>query len=175
MQLPDDGTEPEDAMTTEIPHEPFVSAQRLGDGPQSPPPPPSPVGEPQWQPPASLPAAPAATKTPTSTILQAAAAVGIIVALVLSTDGQESFYSSTTAWAVFATIAAIVQFAPSLAKQTGWSAERSWTIGAAGVGGLFAWWVLIALPGVSSNQGFAATLAVAAAIGGSWLAPGRRL
>jgi hypothetical protein len=43
--------------------------------------------------------------------------MGMIVALVLSTDGQESFYSATPAWAVFATIAAIVQFAPSLAKQ----------------------------------------------------------
>jgi hypothetical protein len=166
--------DPEDAMTTETPHDPFVSAHRTGDELHAPPPPPPrQAGDRQWQPPGS--ATPAATKTPVPTILQAAAAMGMIVALVLSTDGQESFYSATPAWAVFATIAAIVQFAPSLAKQTGWSPERSWTIGAAGVGGLFAWWVLIALPGVSSNQGFAATLAVAAAVAGSWLAPGRRL
>jgi hypothetical protein len=95
--------------------------------------------------------------------------------LALSTDGQESWYSDTPAWAVFATITAIVQVAPSLARTTGWSAERSWAIGAAGAGGLFAWWVLIALPAVSSNQGFAATMAVAAAAIGLWLAPGRRL
>jgi hypothetical protein len=163
-------------MTTETPHDPTVPAPRTRGEAQTPPPPPPPPGESQWQPPASAtPVAPASTKLPISTILQAAAAVLMIVALVVSTDGQESFYSSTTAWAVFATVAALVQFAPSLAKTTGWSAERSWTIGAAGVGGMFAWWVLIALPGVSSNQGFVATLAVAAASVGLWLAPGRRL
>jgi hypothetical protein len=98
-----------------------------------------------------------------------------IVALALSTNGQGSWYSQTPAWAIFATIAAVIQIAPSIVKTTGWSTARSWTVGAAGAGGVFAWWVLIALPAVSSNQGFTATMAAAAALVGSWLAPGRRL
>ena len=36
-------------------------------------------------------------------------------------------------------------------------------------------WVLVALPGVTSNQGFVLTLATASAVIGSWLSPGRRL
>jgi len=137
-------------------------------------PPPPPQGpDTQWQPPST--GSTSRQALPLSTILQLAAVVLTVVALALSSDAQESWYSDTPAWAVFATIAAIVQVAPFLVKVAGWSAERTWTVGAIGTGGLFAWWVLIALPAVSSNQGFAATMAVAAAVIGSWLAPGRRL
>jgi hypothetical protein len=128
---------------------------------------------PQWQPP--TPPARAAKPLPTAAILQAAAGALTVLALALSTDGQESWYSSTPAWSVFATVAAIVQLVPLVGRSTEWPAERSWTIGAAGAAGLSAWWILIALPAVSSNQGFAATLAIAAAVLGSWLTPGRRL
>ena len=40
---------------------------------------------------------------------------------------------------------------------------------------LLLFWVLVALPGVTSNQGFVLTLATACALAGVWLSPGRRL
>ena len=166
---------------TQPPHPP--QAPQSSENPTGPyhaqgtPPPPPPAWQPYGQaPPEAEVAATAGGKTlPLPTILQIVAAVLTVVSLVLSPDGAESWYESTTAWSIFATVAAIVQLAPTAGKSIGWSAERSWTIGAVGAGGLFAWWVLIALPAVSSDQGFTATMAVAAAIIGSWLSPGRRL
>ena len=117
--------------------------------------------------------APAEATANLPTLAQVVAAILTVVALALSSGGQGSWYSTTTTWSVFATVAAVVQLVPAFAKQSSWSPARRWAIGAAGAGGLAAWWVLIALPGVSSDQGFVATMAVAAAGVGTWLSPAR--
>ena len=84
-----------------------------------------------------------------------------------------NFWSTSLAWALFAMTAALVQLAPLFGRNSQGSPRKSWLVGACGTGGLLGFWVLIALPGVSSNQGFVLTLAVAAAVAGSWLSPGR--
>lgn len=79
-----------------------------------------------------------------------------------------------SAWAAFATLAALVQAAPLLAGSFGWDEVRAWTVGAAGTAALVLFWVLVALPDVGSNTGFTLTLGAAAAAAATLLAPGRR-
>jgi hypothetical protein len=86
-----------------------------------------------------------------------------------------TFWASAQFWSGFAAFCALVQLAPLARPVFGWSAQRAWSIGAAGVAGLLLFWVLIVLPVVSSNSSFVVTAAVAATAGGSWLAPGRRI
>jgi len=86
-----------------------------------------------------------------------------------------SFWASAQFWSGFAAFCALVQLAPLARPAFGWPARRAWSVGAAGVAGLLLFWVLVVLPAVPSNSSFVVTAAVAAAAGGSWLAPGRRI
>jgi hypothetical protein len=104
-----------------------------------------------------------------------------LIALVLVPLGlfvpehDHQVWDDSEAWAVFALACAVVQLAPLLRSMFAWSAERAWVIGAVGAGGLLLYWVLLVLPSISANTSFALTAATAAACGGLWLAPGRRL
>lgn len=55
------------------------------------------------------------------------------------------------------------------------NAEKLWTIAAIATAALIAYWVIIVLPGVSTNSAFVQTLGVGCAAIGIWLSPGRRL
>jgi hypothetical protein len=99
----------------------------------------------------------------------------VATALGLSIPFTSScLWATTTAWAVFAMVAALVQAAPLLAGSFGWTVPRGWTVGAVGTAGVLLLWLLVALPDVGSNTGFALTVAAAAAAAGALFGPGRR-
>ncbi|WP_111765464.1 hypothetical protein [Nakamurella deserti] len=87
----------------------------------------------------------------------------------------KALWSTTTTWAVFALLAAVVQLAPLAARLQQRAPAGAWRTGAVGVGALIAFWVLIVLPGISSGPNFVLTMGTFAAALGLWLSPGRRL
>lgn len=100
----------------------------------------------------------------------------VVLELALTLDpGDRSLWSAVPSWSAFATVAAVVALVPlALALAPGrLPAGSAWRIGAAGVAGLAAFWVLIVLPLVASDRGFLLTAALALAAGALWLAPGR--
>lgn len=110
------------------------------------------------------------------TILQLAVPVLVVVALLLTEDGAESnAFEEVTAWSIFAVVMALLQLAPLAGGALGLDRSTAWSVGAVGTAGLVGYWVIIALPGVSSNAGFMLTLAAACAVIGCWLSPGRRV
>lgn len=88
----------------------------------------------------------------------------------LDTDG----WHTATAWALFAVVCAILQLGPLAGRRVRLSDESSWFLCAVGTAGLVAYWVIIVLPGASTNAGFVQTLAVGLAGVGLWMSPGRR-
>jgi hypothetical protein len=89
--------------------------------------------------------------------------------------GNASLWSVVPTWSTFATVAAVVALVPLLAR---WvpaapATGRAWRIGLAGAIGLAAFWVLVALPLVTSDRGFLLTAGTALAAAALWLAPGR--
>ncbi len=90
-------------------------------------------------------------------------------------DGGNNGWDAYTAWAIFAMVCALLQLAPVVGRRIGLADESSWSLDAVGTAGLVAYWVIIVLPGASSNTGFVQTLAVGFAVIGLWLSPGRRL
>jgi hypothetical protein len=100
-------------------------------------------------------------------------AAGTALAGLFVPLGGATFWASAQFWSGFAAFCALLQLAPLARPVFGWPATRAWSVGAAGVAGLLLFWVLIVLPVVSSNSSFVVTVAVMAAAGGAWLAPGR--
>ncbi|MGI8419005.1 MAG: hypothetical protein ACR2P2_22970 [Nakamurella sp.] len=99
----------------------------------------------------------------------------LLVALGLSLPFNSSCgWVSYTAWSAFAIVAALVQLAPALGSSFGWSVRTGWMVGAVATGALIGFWVLVALPSITSNASFALTLGVGAATVGCWFSPGRR-
>jgi hypothetical protein len=86
-----------------------------------------------------------------------------------------ALWSTTTTWAVFATVAAVVQLAPLIGRMQQRPPAGSWRVGAVGVGALVGFWVLIVLPSISSGQNFVLTMGTFAAALGLWLSPGKQL
>ena len=89
-------------------------------------------------------------------------------------DHRTNGWHDYTAWAVFAAVCAVLQLAPLVGRRLGLTTENAWFLAAVGTAGLVGYWVIIVLPGVSSNTGFAQTLAAGFAVIGLWLSPGRR-
>jgi hypothetical protein len=98
----------------------------------------------------------------------------IITGLSVKENGGRG-WTDLTAWAIFAAAAAVVQMAPLVGRGFGLDAATSWTAGAVATAALVAYWVIIVLPSVSTNVGFALTMGTTAAVIGSWLSPGRQL
>ncbi|MCZ2821379.1 hypothetical protein O2V63_13620 [Modestobacter sp. VKM Ac-2977] len=88
---------------------------------------------------------------------------------------NQSLWDVVPTWSAFATVAALLALAPSVAALAGRreSVRTAWRVGAGGLVGLAAFWVLIALPIVASDRGFWLTLALAATGAAVVLAPGR--
>lgn len=119
---------------------------------------------------------PATRTTLTAGLLQAAAVVLVPLGAGVPFGADfagHALWSTTTTWAAFALLAAIVQLAPVSARLQQRAPEGAWRTGAVGVAGLVAFWVLIVLPGVSSGPSFVLTMGTVAAALGLWLSPGR--
>ena len=98
------------------------------------------------------------------TILHVAVPVLVVLGLIMPT----AFLIKNIVWAVFA-------IAVALGSLVGRSdSAKSWTISAACSGGLFLYWVLIALPSITSFGGFLVTAAVVVAGVAVWIHPQRR-
>jgi hypothetical protein len=108
-------------------------------------------------------------------LAQVACPILLLVGLSFSEDGVQSGWEAYPAWAVFALVCAVIQLAPLVGRSLGLTAENAWFLAAVGTAGLVGYWVIIVLPGVSSNTGFAQTLAAGFAAIGLWLSPGRRV
>ncbi len=111
-------------------------------------------------------------------VLQAAALVLIPLGAALpfgDSFADKALWATTTTWAVFAFLAAVVQLAPLAARLQQRPADGAWRVGAVGVAALVVFWVLIVLPGISSGQNFVLTMGTFAAALGLWLSPGRQL
>lgn len=150
------------------------------DGPQfpagfSPAGPPFPAGPPQghFSPPGGQSAAGPAGSSPSLPLLAGLAAV-VLVAVGLSIPfDSSSAWSTQTAWAIFAIVAALLVVAPFLLRASAGSPRMLWFTGVAGAVGVLGYWLLIVLPGVSSNQGFVLTLGAALAACSCWFSPHR--
>jgi hypothetical protein len=90
-------------------------------------------------------------------------------------EGDSRVWDGLEAWSVFALVCAVVQLAPLLRSAFGWSPVLAWRIGAAGVGGLLLFWVLLVLPSIGQNTSFALTLGTLSACAALWMAPARQL
>ena len=99
----------------------------------------------------------------------------LLIGLTFGEDGAQSGWEAYTAWAIFAAVCSVIQLAPLVGRSLGLTPENAWFLAAVGTAGLVGYWVIIVLPGVSSNAGFAQTLAAGFAVIGLWLSPGRRV
>lgn len=90
--------------------------------------------------------------------------------------GSESYWSTLTLWSAFATLATLLGVLAFAAFYPAGNAARSgpaWRVGAGGLVGLAAFWVLVVLPSVDSDRGFVLTAALAALGGALWIGPRR--
>ena len=97
------------------------------------------------------------------TILHVAVPVLVILGLIMPTQ----FLIKNVVWAAFAIAVALGSL---VGRRDG---AKSWTIAAACSGGLFLYWVLIALPSITSFGGFLVTAAVVVAGYALWIHPQR--
>lgn len=106
-------------------------------------------------------------------LLHVVAVLLVILGISLEVDSTDNLWSSSAAWAGFATVAALAQAVALLGKET--FGGQAWTIGAAGAAGLLLFWTLLMLPMISTNMAFMVTLGTAAAAVAVALSPDRRL
>jgi hypothetical protein len=100
----------------------------------------------------------------------------VLLELGLARDfGNASLWSVVPTWSAFATVAAVVALVPLVARwvPSAPATGTVWRIGLAGATGLAAFWVLVALPLVTSDRGFLLTAGTALAAAALWLSPGR--
>ncbi|MET0303308.1 MAG: hypothetical protein ABW040_04595 [Microbacteriaceae bacterium] len=157
--------DPADPGSTPPPH-PEAGA------PQRPTPPPGAPPHPQYAPAAApRPRAPYATLR---IILHIVVPVATVIGLTIPRSGDFLWFDNPL-WSLTAFAAAIVQLVPAFGSAGASNASTLWTVGAVAVATLLLYWVLVALPSVANTNGFFLTVAVGAAVGASWLSPGRRL
>lgn len=133
-------------------------------------PPPHP---PQYAPAAAAPR-PRAPYATLRIILHIVVPVATVIGLTIPRSGEFLWFDNPL-WSLTAFAAAIVQLVPAFGSAGASNASTLWTVGAVAVATLLLYWVLVALPSVANTNGFFLTVAVGAAVGASWLSPGRRL
>lgn len=100
--------------------------------------------------------------------LQLAAPLLILLGLTLP-ENDTVGWSSYLAWAIFALAVSLIPLvAMPLARSTG-AAHRTWPIIVLATAGLVAYWVIVVLPGVTSNTGFLQTAGVGCGASATWL------
>jgi hypothetical protein len=95
------------------------------------------------------------------------------VGLLLPDWQDRSLLGSVLSWSLFAVVCLVLVNLAVLVGGQGRGMRNSWQLGVFGAGGLAAFWVLLVLPGIASNAGFALSLATTSALAAMWLAPGR--
>lgn len=80
-------------------------------------------------------------------------------------------WADYTLWAVFAAVAAL---APLVTLAANRDPAQMAVVRTIATGALVAYWVVIVLPGISSNGGFLQTLGVGCAVVAAWLGGARR-
>ncbi len=97
-------------------------------------------------------------------------AAPLLLVLGLSIPENETVgWSAHLAWAIFAVVVSVIPvLALPLARSTG-SAERAWQITVLATAGMIAYWVIVVLPGVTSNTGFLQTMGVGSGCAATWL------
>jgi hypothetical protein len=97
----------------------------------------------------------------------------VLLQLGLALDfGIESLWDAVPLWSAFATAAVLVGLvAVVLASSKGGRvrAGQAWSVGAAGLVGLAAFWLLVVLPGADSDRGFLLTAALACLGAALWI------
>jgi hypothetical protein len=91
--------------------------------------------------------------------------------------GGESYWSAVTLWSAFATVCAVLGLLAFAAFYPAGNTSRSgpaWRVGAAGLVGLAAFWLLVVLPTVATDRGFVLTAALAALGAALWIGPRSR-
>lgn len=100
--------------------------------------------------------------------LQLAAPVLLILGLSIP-ENDAVGWSAHLAWAIFGVVvSAIPLLALPLARSIG-SAARAWQITVLATAGVIAYWVIVVLPGVTSNTGFLQTMGVGCGCAATWL------
>lgn len=94
----------------------------------------------------------------------------VVAGLTIPQNGSLG-WTEYTLWAVFALAASL---APLLTLSSTRSPTQTATLAVAATGALVAYWVVIVLPGISSNGGFLQTIGVGCAVVAAWLRQGRR-
>jgi hypothetical protein len=87
----------------------------------------------------------------------------VLLELGLTLDfGLESMWEVVPLWSAFATVAVLVGLVALLAASKGGRAHpgQAWAVGAAGLFGLAAFWLLVVLPSADSDRGFLLTAAL---------------
>lgn len=142
-------------------------------GPQQPfpgPPGPFPQGPPGYGPPGGYPPAPPARPVAWPQVLGFAALVLVPLGLAIPFDSS-SPWANRLAWSIVATIGVVLALVPQLKGAAATAGMR--VCGTVGTGIVLAHWLLIVLPGISSDSGLVVTLGTAAVAGAWWLGGGR--
>lgn len=113
---------------------------------------------------------PAAAPQTTLTIAQILCPVLVIAGLTIPQNGSIG-WADYTLWAIFAAVMSLAQLI-TLARDR--DPAQSGVIRTIATGALVAYWVVIVLPGISSNGGFLQTLGVGCAVVAAWLGGSRR-
>ncbi len=96
--------------------------------------------------------------------------VFVLVGLTISQSGSMG-WTDYTLWALFAAVMSLAQLVTLL---KGRDPEQMRVIAMIATAALVAYWVVIVLPGISSNAGFLQTLGVGCAGVAAWLGGARR-
>jgi hypothetical protein len=97
----------------------------------------------------------------------------VLLQLGLALDfGTGSLWDAVPLWSAFATAAVLVGLLALLAGSSKGGRARTgqaWGVGAAGLVGLAAFWLLVVLPGADSDRGFLLTAALASLGAALWI------
>ena len=95
----------------------------------------------------------------------------LVIAGLSIPQGGSTGWSDYTLWAIFAAVMALVQLVTLASKR---DPAQAHVLRMIATGALVAYWVVIVLPGISSNGGFLQTLGVGCAAVAAWLGGARR-
>ena len=97
----------------------------------------------------------------------------VLLQLGLALDfGTQSLWDVVPLWSAFATAAVLVGLVALLVASSPRGRARAgqaWRVGAAALGGLAVFWLLVVLPGADSDRGFLLTAALGALGAGLWV------
>jgi hypothetical protein len=106
---------------------------------------------------------------PLGLVLGIVAVIGVVLGLLVKSDGVKLWDTMGWTWAVLAIVAAVAVLVLSLSGLVPVSRAAAARLMAISAGVLVLWWVLFVLPIVSSNTSFLATVGTLAAVGAAYV------